>query len=672
MRLTVAKKLGLGFGVIITLMALSTFIAYDRIRALNGSVRIAVDGSLPSAVACQSLIAEVNSTIAALRGYIIFGGDPHDAERFKTLRAQAWVGVDRRLRDLTALSAAWEDPEARQRLTGLVPAVEEFRRTQQRVEDVAHTEGNRKASYAMQTEALPLVGTMTSALSEIGREESTLDATADRKALQRLVNSLELALAYTVSELRSQMLDGDPESETRLSQVWRAVQAAHAKLEAQQELLTGAQRANWQRYDDAYAQFEPLPARLVALRKAPDWNQANYTMENESVPRGRQINDALEQLSVALNESGLTHRAAITSNSRTAAATLIGGAIAAVVIAGAIAAGLSRRIVASIQAVAGGARQVADGDLAGADVTVRAQDEIAELASAFNQMRASLKDMTGQVRQATENVNSTAAEILASTQQQAAASKEQAATIQEITSTLEEINQSGGQIGERARQVSASVEASASATQRGIKATQDTSQTMEAIRDQVEEVAENVVSLSERTQTIGELIATVSEIAEQSNLLALNASIEAASAGEQGGRFSVVAHEMKNLADRAKDCTVQVRTILGEIQKGINTSVMLTEEAVKRVDGGKQQAHSTEDTIREVTETNDTSIQAFQQIVAGANQQQIGVAQVTQGMQDIRQAVKQTAASTSQLEKAAANMNALSQQLQRVVARYRV
>ena len=137
-------------------------------------------------------------------------------------------------------------------------------------------------------------------------------------------------------------------------------------------------------------------------------------------------------------------------------------------------------------------------------------------------------------------------------------------------------------------------------------------------------MADNIVALSEKTQAVGEIIATVNDIAEQSNLLALNAAIEAAAAGDQGSRFSVVANEMKNLADQAKESTVQVRTILGDIQKGINSSVMLTEEAVKRVEAGKQQADVTERTIREMAETTQESVQAFQQIIGAANQQQIG------------------------------------------------
>jgi len=195
---------------------------------------------------------------------------------------------------------------------------------------------------------------------------------------------------------------------------------------------------------------------------------------------------------------------------------------------------------------------------------------------------------------------------------------------------------------------------------------------MEAIREQVEEVAEKIVALSQKTQAIGEIVSTVNDIAEQSNLLALNATIEAAAAGDQGSRFSVVANEMKHLADRAKECTVQVRTILGDIQKGINSSVMLTEEGVKRVEVGKQQAGVTERTINEMNSTTIESVKAFQQIIGASNQQQIGFEQVTQGMRDIRQAAEQTASGTSQLEKAVSNLNALSHQLRAAVEQYRI
>ena len=333
---------------------------------------------------------------------------------------------------------------------------------------------------------------------------------------------------------------------------------------------------------------------------------------------------------------------------------------------------ISSGIVRSLAAVMANAQGIARGDLRQEKLRVSSTDEIGQLAAVFNGMQETLQEITKQTHEGTLNLNSACQEILASTQQQAASTKEQASAVQETTTTVEEVRQAGAQISERARQVAQAAEATSSAGRTGLAAVQDTTQTMDKIRDQVEAVAANVVALSEKTQAVGEIIASVNDIAEQSHLLALNAAIEAAAAGEAGRSFSVVAGEVKNLADQAKQATVQVKNILSEIQKGITGSVMLTEEAVKRVESGKKQSEVAERTIKDLAETTIESVQAFQQTIATTNQQQIGYDQVTQALQDIRRASEQTAAGTAQLEKAVSGMTALSQQLRKAVERFQV
>ncbi len=298
--------------------------------------------------------------------------------------------------------------------------------------------------------------------------------------------------------------------------------------------------------------------------------------------------------------------------------------------------------------------------------------EMADLANTLNRTIAGLREVATQTRSVAESLNAATAEILASTQQQAASTAEQAAAVQQANATMTELSQSGTQISERARQVAASAEATTSASNAGLQSVQASTATMGSIREQAEAVADNVIALSEKTQAIGEIIATVNDIAEQSHLLALNAAIEAAAAGESGRSFAVVAAEMKNLADQSRQATVQVRAILGDIQKAITSSVMLTEEAVKRVEAGRQQSDVADQTIRALSDNIQQSVQAFQQIVAGSSQQQIGFEQVTQAFRNIGVATQQTATSTRQSEKAAVNLNALAQQLRATVERYKV
>jgi len=315
--------------------------------------------------------------------------------------------------------------------------------------------------------------------------------------------------------------------------------------------------------------------------------------------------------------------------------------------------------------------QVGQGDLT-QKVSVARADEIGDLGKGLDAMVSGLKDVASQTRLVAESLNTATAEILASTQQQAASTAEQAAAVQQANATMTEISQSGAQISERARQVATAAEATSSASASGLQSVRNTTQIMDSIREQAEAVATNVIALSEKTQAIGEIITTVNDIAEQSHLLALNAAIQAAVAGEQGRSFSVVANEMKNLASQSKQATVQVRGILGDIQKGITTSVMLTEEAVKRADSGRQQANVADQTIRKLTESVEESVRAFQQIVGGSSQQQIGFEQVTHAFRNISVATQQTATSTKQSEKAAANLSSLAQELRSAVARYRV
>lgn len=333
---------------------------------------------------------------------------------------------------------------------------------------------------------------------------------------------------------------------------------------------------------------------------------------------------------------------------------------------------ISRQIADPLAACARAAKEIALGNLRLEPLRITSADELGVLQQAFNEMLTSLRDIALQSRAVCENLTLAAAQILTSTQEQAAGTKQQAAAVQEITTTVEQINLSSKQVAERSRQVAGTADAVAQSGNAGLQAVHEASVGMEAIREQTENVAENIIALSERTQAVGEIIATVNDIAEQSNLVALNAAIEAADARESGRRFSVVANEIKNLADQAKEATSQVRGILEQTQKGINTSVMLTEEALKRVETGRERTNVSEQVIRQMASNIQDSVHAFQQIVGATNQQQIGLEQVTQALHEIRQASQQTAVTTAQLEKASIELTKLGDQLAKTLEKYKL
>ena len=274
-----------------------------------------------------------------------------------------------------------------------------------------------------------------------------------------------------------------------------------------------------------------------------------------------------------------------------------------------------------------------------------------------------IRSITTPIREGVAQLTSASAEILASTSQQAAGAQEQASAVAQTVTTVDEVTQTADQASQRARIVSETVQKTLEVGKAGRKAVQDSLTAMGVVKEQVEATAENILTLAEQAQAIGEIIAAVNDIAEQTNLLALNAAIEASRAGEQGKGFSVVAAEVRALAEQSKKATAQVRQILGEIQKATNTAVLSTEEVTRGVASAIRIGGEAGETIKALADALSDSARSGSQIAAAVGQQATGMAQIHQAMRNVDQAAKQNAAAARQAAQAAENLNKLGTQL---------
>jgi methyl-accepting chemotaxis protein len=299
-------------------------------------------------------------------------------------------------------------------------------------------------------------------------------------------------------------------------------------------------------------------------------------------------------------------------------------------------------------------------------------DDLYQLGINLNAMVEGLSNLAERIREAASGVSSSGAEILAATTQQIASSTEQDAAVTQTMTTVEEVRTTVKQTAERAQAVADASRQSVDISRTGQKAVVESIEGMQTIRQRVESIAETILMLSERTQQIGEIIATVNEIADQSKLLALNASIEAARAGEEGKGFAVVAMEVRQLAEQSRDATARVRVILNEIQQATNTAVMVTEEGSKGADYGMSLVDRAGEAIRDLTATIEEAAQAAMQIAASTHQQTSGMDQLAAAMASIKQATVQTAASTRQAERSAKDLNEMAHQMQETVSIYRL
>jgi methyl-accepting chemotaxis protein len=334
--------------------------------------------------------------------------------------------------------------------------------------------------------------------------------------------------------------------------------------------------------------------------------------------------------------------------------------------------GASRRV----RAVAAVASRVTAGEL---DVRadVRGRDEVAALGASFDQMterlgrlleqerasREKLEKLLAAVGETVARLGTASAQIVASAGEQASGSQEQSAAVFETMKTVEELSKGGAEAADRSRDVADAARHGEETGSAGQRAIGEVVGVIDAAKEQSDSVAESILALAEQAQAVGEIVALITDFSEQTNILALNASIEASRAGEHGRGFAVVAGEIKALAEQSKKATAQVRQILGEVQKLANRAVLTTEEGSKRMGEATRAAARAGETIRTLAATVGEWAETAAWISTSASHQATGLAQIQQAIRDINTAAAQGVSAVRQTEAAAQDLNALGTRL---------
>jgi methyl-accepting chemotaxis protein len=268
-----------------------------------------------------------------------------------------------------------------------------------------------------------------------------------------------------------------------------------------------------------------------------------------------------------------------------------------------------------------------------------------------------------EVGAAVGHIQSSSAQLEAAAAQQAAGGRDQASAMNEITTTISELLITSRQIAESAGRVSKIAEDTAEAAERGDATIDQTRQSISAIRTQVDQIVQHMLALGEKSQQIGGVVDLVSELAEQTNILAINATIEASGAGEWGRRFAVVAEEIRKLADRTAGSAKEIRALIEDVRGAVNTTVMATEIGAKAVDAGARQFDDATDSFRRIAQLVATTNDATREIELSTKQQSTAVEQVNVAASDTARVSRDTEASAVQTKQTASHLSALSSDL---------
>ncbi|WP_437840464.1 CHASE3 domain-containing protein [Sorangium sp. So ce1153] len=278
-----------------------------------------------------------------------------------------------------------------------------------------------------------------------------------------------------------------------------------------------------------------------------------------------------------------------------------------------------------------------------------------------------IRGINRRVRSATRRIESSATELQAAATQQAQGSKEQATTSSEVSTTMRELLSTSHQIAESTQRVTQIAADTAAAARAGDDTVKRAREGIDGVQRQVEQIVLHMLDFGKKSQEIGGILQIINELAEQTNILAINATIEAAGAGDAGRRFGVVADEIRKLADRVGGSTKEIRALIEEIRSAANTTVIATESGSKAVDASARQFGDVATSFRQISELVSSTAEASREIELSTKQQATAVEQVNAALLDVARTARETEASSSVTLKTSSELAALSKDLVRLV-----
>ena len=326
---------------------------------------------------------------------------------------------------------------------------------------------------------------------------------------------------------------------------------------------------------------------------------------------------------------------------------------------------ISRSITKPINRVVEKLREISRG---GGDLTARLpeddQNEMGELARSFNLFAGTQHAMVKKMAEAADALTSYTMEITATASQLAAGAVEETTAISQVSDTAQEVKQSAMHSSEKAEMVAQEADGVRTVSQSGLEASREAVDGMGRIQEEMASLAHSIENLAEQIKNVEDITNSLNGISSQSDLLSVNASIEAAKAGELGKGFSVVAAEVKHLAEQSKESTVEIRNILKDIQKAAEEAAMASEQSYKAVESGMNLSGKSGRAIQELTDNIEAAVISARQIANAGAQQLAGLEQLDAAMKSIRKSSAQKLDGSRRLEALTHKLSSLAQELE--------
>ncbi len=424
--------------------------------------------------------------------------------------------------------------------------------------------------------------------------------------------------------------------------------------------------------EKAFTEWKPIRTQVIELKRQGDDQQAAAITKDQGAKKLAQLNATVDKIADFANEKGAAFYENAKASATSAVNMLIGisGGVCLLILVMAV--WTVRGVLKPLRQITERVQSIAEGD---ADLTrqieMNRRDEFGTLGGFFNTFITRIHDVIAEVSGVTREVASAASEIAASSEQIASGMTDQSQQVTQVSSAVEQMSSSVIEVARKSADAAGSANESGRIATEGGAVVEETILGMNAINDAVLASAAAVQELGKRGDQIGEVITVINDIADQTNLLALNAAIEAARAGEHGRGFAVVADEVRKLADRTTTATEEIASSIKAIQQETTQAVEGMTAGTDQVRVGVEKAQRAGGSLKQIVASAQDVSTMIQAIAAAAEQQSAASEEVSRNMERISHVTRETTDATNQAATAASQLSERAETLQRLVGQFK-
>ncbi len=672
LNLTVRLKLLLGFGLVIAIFIISSSIVYMQLQSINTTQNRLLELRTPTVQAGMNLEAAITQTLSGLRGYLILGGDPSKAKLFMDERAQGWDKLEQSLMSLERFAKNWTVARNIDRLNEMKTIIRQFKQAQQQIEDIAHTDKNIPSFDILLTKAAPTAARTLTALTAIIESEMANPSDIEHKRFLKTLADSRAAFAMGLANIRAYLLSGDPIFKNKYLELKGRSDSLMLDLESSIDLMSVEQRELWDSFKQARSEFTPYVMQMFASRSSAEWNQANHWLGTLAAPRARKIKIILEEMRISQANLFKADQQSLTEASDTLNFVLLLSGMLTIIFGGVIAVAISQSVTRPL----GGepaemvdiANSIAEGDLT---LSFTHAANAKGLYLSMYKMHAKLKELVSNIASAAEQLTDTAVQTSGMSEQTNNNVQEQFQQTELVATAVEEMTATVNEVSLNASNCLSVIQESETTIKEGQENVLQTVGNVEKLSGDINDATEVILSLQEKSAQINSVSEVIGSIAEQTNLLALNAAIEAARAGEQGRGFAVVADEVRALASKTQESISSINSVILSLQQSADEAATAMQSSQSSAENTISKARSSGESLSKIAESSRQIVDMASQISVASEEQASVTLDISQNVQMIRSGAEQTSIGASEMVKTSEQLSTQANSLKSMVASFR-